>query len=409
MIAAALRFRRARRGARSARAATWCQLRRPRRRGVGRLACEPDADRLAPVRRRPGVGRRRAAPAPTPSCSAGRAPACRQLSATTTRARAGVDAIDPRQLDSSVRRLPRRPAMVGDRRQRSVALHRRSAASNVDPTGIAVYDARDARRRSSRSLLTAQAEVDGVTRANLYAEGIDFGNAARLRHATTDHTDAGGRRAGPSWWSSRTTRDGRQRHHLAIKGCAAGADWSYARRRQRLDDDRARRARDHRRHRRASRCDGEPRSRCSIPAADRRRPTDDGHRVSGIGVSAASSSARGRRADLGSAPGRRRSSPTWSIADRRSPRLDDLIYSAPSLNKVVRALRRRHRRRGRRPATRRDFGDADRGRPTARRRRRRRAASSARRARDPDGVANGGSVYVYRFHADADAGFDARR
>lgn len=308
--------------------------------------------------------------------------------------RLAVNAIDPRQ-SLSFAAFPERPALAGDPDSDRVAFTV-VRGENVDPTGVAVYDARTLENLKS-VVLNAQAEVDGVMRVNIYAEGINFGTVPGFGMDTIKELAVA---RGPQLVIIQDYSEADSGTTFAVKGCNTGADWSYATIIANVIDDTVHAGPEILIATGEERRDGAS----EILVLDPTAITDPYEMGTACPTGVVASIVSGEGAmDLGSRLVAAQF-PDVVDPDPLAP-LDDLIYSAPSLNKVfVRfgggaAVEITPGDSGS------DFGDAitvadlfdGDGIPEL--------IIGAPRS-DPEGIANGGSVYIYRFHAAPTPGFD---
>ncbi|HUQ08562.1 MAG TPA: FG-GAP repeat protein [Kofleriaceae bacterium] len=301
--------------------------------------------------------------------------------------RRGVEQLDPRST-LSFAGFPDRPALAADPDSDRIAFTV-VMGENVDPTRIAVYDGRTLAAVKS-VVLPAQHEVDGTMRHNIYAEGVAFATLPGFGMDTIKELVVA---RGPQLVVIQDYSEADTGTTFSLKGCrAAGSefDWSYAALAADIDGA-------HAGPELLIAVGEELRNGMSeILVLDPAQVTQSYDTTQSCEANVAAlgriSSSEGA-VDLGA---RMMTAQFPDVADG-SPgaMLDDLIYSAPSLNKVFVKF-------GGGAATEvspgdagSEFGDAlavgdldGDGVPEL--------VVGAPRS-DPGGVSNGGSVYVYRF------------
>jgi hypothetical protein len=139
--------------------------------------------------------------------------------------RTPVDALDPRTT-LSFASFPDRPALAADPDSDRVAFTV-VMGENVDPTRVAVYDGRTLAAVKS-IVLTADHDVDGTMRHNIYAEGISFATLPGFGMDTSKELVVA---RGPQLVVIQDYAEPDTGTTFAIKGCRAADtqfDWSYA-------------------------------------------------------------------------------------------------------------------------------------------------------------------------------------
>lgn len=137
--------------------------------------------------------------------------------------RQDVNAIDPRQT-LAFAGFPDKPALAGDPDSDRVAFTV-VMGENVDPTRVAVFDARTLENVKS-VVLNDRTEVDGdEMRLNIYAEGIGFGLVPGYGMDTIKELVVA---RGPQLILIRDYSEADSGTTFAINGCLTGADWSYS-------------------------------------------------------------------------------------------------------------------------------------------------------------------------------------
>lgn len=313
--------------------------------------------------------------------------------------RLAINAIDPRAT-LAFAGFPERPALAGDPDSEHVAFSV-VMGENVDPSRIAVYNGRTLDIVKS-VVLTAQTEVDGTDRHNIYAEGLTFATLPGFGMDTIKELVIA---RGPQLVVMQDYSEADSGTTFALKGCRAvdnRMDWSYAVAVANIIDDTV-----------------HPGPEILISVGEERRdgvaeivvlsPAEitQPYETAGSCEQNAAALLRITSAEAATDLGARIVAARFPDVVDPDPlaALDDLVYSAPSLNKVfVRfggggAVEISPSDSGS------DFGDAllvadlldDDGVPEL--------IVGAPRS-DPRGVSNGGAVYVYRFRATPSPGFD---
>lgn len=136
--------------------------------------------------------------------------------------RQAVVAIDPRA-SLQFASFPDRPALAGDPDSNRVAFTV-VMGENVDPTRVAIFDGRTLEAVKS-IVLNHPVEVDGVEgRVNVYAEGVAFGTVPGAGMDTIKELAVA---RGPQLVLIQDYSEA-EGTTFSIRGCTHGADWSYA-------------------------------------------------------------------------------------------------------------------------------------------------------------------------------------
>jgi hypothetical protein len=133
-----------------------------------------------------------------------------------------VNAVDPRT-PLAFAGFPDRPALAGDPDSDRVAFTI-VMGNNVDPTRVVVFDARTL-ENVKMVQLNDLTEVDGTERLNIYAEGINFGTLPGFGMDTIKELVVA---RGPQLVLIQDYSEADSGTTFAVKGCRTGADWSYA-------------------------------------------------------------------------------------------------------------------------------------------------------------------------------------
>lgn len=139
--------------------------------------------------------------------------------------RAAIQQLDPRQT-LSFAGFPDRPALAADPDSDRVAFTM-VMGENVDPTRVAVYDGRTLAAVKS-VVLPAQHDVDGNLRHNIYAEGVSFATLPGFGMDTIKELILA---RGPQLVVIQDYSEPDAGTTFALKGCRAGDtlfDWSYS-------------------------------------------------------------------------------------------------------------------------------------------------------------------------------------
>ncbi len=313
--------------------------------------------------------------------------------------RRAVNAADPRPT-LSFASFPDRPALAGDPDSDRVAFTV-VMGENVDPTRIAVVDGRTLESVKS-VVLVAQTEVDGTMRHNIYAEGISFATLPAFGMDTIKELVIA---RGPQLVIMQDYSEADSGTTFALKGCRAADamfDWSYSAIVANVVDDTTHAGPEVLISVGEERRDGASEILVLDPAQIT-QPYDT------AGSCEMNSPALQRITSIEAPPDLGARLVAAQFPDVVDPApgfaLDDLVYTAPSLNKVFVRFGGGGAAEVTPGESGSEFGDSvvvadlfdDDGIPEL--------IIGAPRS-DPFGVSNGGSVYIYRFHATPQPGFD---
>lgn len=305
-----------------------------------------------------------------------------------------VNAVDPRT-PIAFSGFPDRPALAGDPDSDRVAFTV-VMGNNVDPTRVVVADARTL-ATVKMVQLNDLTEVDGTERLNIYAEGVGFGTLPGFGMDTIKELVVA---RGPQLVLIQDYSEADTGTTFDVKGCNTGADWSYAGLIANVIDDAVHPGPEVLIATGEERRDGDSAIHVFDPAAITSPYGDDVACPTGLIepiVSTEGAHDFGARLVAAQFP---------DVVDPDPlATLDDLVFSAPSLNKVfVRfgggaAFEIPSADAGS------EFGDVivvddlldDDGVPEL--------IIGAPRS-DPEGVSNGGSVYIYRYVSTPAPGFE---
>ncbi len=313
--------------------------------------------------------------------------------------RQAVEAIDPRAT-LSFAGFPDRPALAIDPDTDRVAFTV-VMGENVDPTRVAVYEGANLAAVKS-VVLSAQHEVDGTQRHNIYAEGISFATLPGFGMDTIKDLVVA---RGPQLVVIQDYSEADSGTTFALKGCRAADtsfDWSYAAIVANIIDDTTHAGPEILISVGEERRDGMSEILVLDPAQ-----VTQGYETT---MSCEANAAALTRITSVEAPvdlGARMLAAQFPDVVDPAPgfALDDLVYTAPSLNKVFVRFGGGGGAEVSPGEAGSEFGDSvltadifdDDGVPEL--------IVGAPRS-DPDGISNGGSVYIYRFRTTPQPGFD---